>query len=195
MNHVRGLLCSLISRECPSGCKLLQPATHQATWLGAVATLLWSVAMTKRGCIGLCAPFIVVSGWSVSLFGFGNLVLHFFDLPFLSGTQESRLCHQAPGLGIPKGRLVLWFESLHLTPSGGSLGFIFECSPHPNGGALSAVRAQCARSATIWASGRTRDPYFEILGAPRGIMVTPSGGLTSDFVPLCLGIPENAGVT
>ena len=22
----------------------------------------------------------------------------------------------------------------------------------------------------------TRDPYFEILGAPRGIMVTPSGG-------------------
>ena len=30
------------------------------------------------------------------------------------------------------------------------------------------------RSATIWASGRTRDPYFEILGAPRGIMVTPS---------------------
>ena len=44
------------------------------------------------------------------------------------------------------------------------------------GGALSAVRVQCARSATIWASGRTRDPYFEILGAPRGIMVTPSGG-------------------
>ena len=37
------------------------------------------------------------------------------------------------------------------------------------------VRAQCAHSATIWASGRTRDPYFEILGAPRGIMVTPSG--------------------
>ena len=34
--------------------------------------------------------------------------------------------------------------------------------------------AQCARSATIWASGRTRDPYFEILGPPRGIMVTPS---------------------
>ena len=38
-----------------------------------------------------------------------------------------------------------------------------------------APQAQCARSATIWASGRTRDPYFEILGAPRGIMVTPSG--------------------
>ena len=44
------------------------------------------------------------------------------------------------------------------------------------GGALSAVRVQCARSATIWASSRTRDAYFEILGAPRGIMVTPSGG-------------------
>ena len=44
------------------------------------------------------------------------------------------------------------------------------------GGALSAVRVQCARSATIWVSGRTRDPYFEILGAPRGIMVSPSGG-------------------
>ena len=39
-----------------------------------------------------------------------------------------------------------------------------------------APQAQCARSATIWVSGRTRDPYFEILGAPRGIMVTPSGG-------------------
>ena len=37
-----------------------------------------------------------------------------------------------------------------------------------------APQAQCARSATIWASGRTRDPYFEILAAPRGIMVTPS---------------------
>ena len=44
------------------------------------------------------------------------------------------------------------------------------------GVASSAVRAHCARSATIWASGRTRDPYFEILVAPRGIMVTPSGG-------------------
>ena len=63
------------------------------------------------------------------------------------------------------------------------------------GGALSAVRVQCTRSATIWASGRTRDLYFEILGAPRGIMVTPSGGLASDFVPLCLRIPENAKVT
>ena len=39
-----------------------------------------------------------------------------------------------------------------------------------------APEAQCARSATIWASGHTRDPYFEILGAPRGIMVTRSGG-------------------
>ena len=39
-----------------------------------------------------------------------------------------------------------------------------------------APQAQCAHSATIWASGRTRDPYFEILGAPRGIMVTRSGG-------------------
>ena len=33
------------------------------------------------------------------------------------------------------------------------------------GGALSAVRAQCGRSATIWASSRTGDPYFVILGA------------------------------
>ena len=35
----------------------------------------------------------------------------------------------------------------------------------PEGGALSAVRAQCGHSATIWASSRTRDPYFVILGA------------------------------
>ena len=42
--------------------------------------------------------------------------------------------------------------------------------------AMGEPQAQCAPSATIWVSGRTRDPYFEILGAPRGIMVTPSGG-------------------
>ena len=34
-------------------------------------------------------------------------------------------------------------------------------------------QAQCARSATIWASSRTRDPYFQILGAPRGIIGPP----------------------
>ena len=28
-----------------------------------------------------------------------------------------------------------------------------------------AVRPQCARSATIWACGRTGDPCFEIIGA------------------------------
>ena len=33
------------------------------------------------------------------------------------------------------------------------------------GGALSAVRAQCTRSATIWVFGRTGDPCFEIIGA------------------------------
>ena len=31
------------------------------------------------------------------------------------------------------------------------------------GGALSAVRVQCARSATIWVSGRSRNPYFVVL--------------------------------
>ena len=33
------------------------------------------------------------------------------------------------------------------------------------GGALSAVRVQCTRSATIWASGRSRNPYFVVLWA------------------------------
>ena len=33
------------------------------------------------------------------------------------------------------------------------------------GGALSAVRAQCRRSATIWVSSHIGDPYFVILGA------------------------------
>ena len=41
------------------------------------------------------------------------------------------------------------------------------------GGALSAVRVQCGRSATIWASSRTGDPYFVILG---GIIVAPNVG-------------------
>ena len=60
-------------------------------------------------------------------------------------------------------------------------------------GALGASQAQCARSATIWASGRTRDPYFEILGAPRGIMVTPSGGFEFRFCSLCWGPPRMQG--
>ena len=41
---------------------------------------------------------------------------------------------------------------------------------------LRAQRGSLKRSATIWASGHTRDPYFVVLWAPRGIMVTPSGG-------------------
>ena len=45
------------------------------------------------------------------------------------------------------------------------------------------LRGRLKRSATIWASGRTRDPYFEILGAPRGIMVTPSGGFDTPQKP------------
>ena len=35
------------------------------------------------------------------------------------------------------------------------------------------MRAQCGRSATIWAPSRTGDPYFGILG---GIIVAPSVG-------------------
>ena len=50
-------------------------------------------------------------------------------------------------------------------------------TPHWEGPVLDPCnRGRLKRSATIWASGRTRDPYFEILGAPRGIMVTRSGG-------------------
>ena len=45
------------------------------------------------------------------------------------------------------------------------------------------------RIATIWASGCTRDPYFEILGAPRSIMVTPSGGFDFEFCPPLFGDP------
>ena len=53
-------------------------------------------------------------------------------------TAIEKLClttkHQAPRLGIPTGRLVLWFSELaHHKPSGGSLGFFFGCAPHPNG--------------------------------------------------------------
>ena len=35
------------------------------------------------------------------------------------------------------------------------------------------MRAQCGHNATIWASSRTGDPYFVILG---GIIVAPSVG-------------------
>ena len=49
--------------------------------------------------------------------------------------------------------------------------------------------AQCACSATIWAPGRTRDPYFEILGAS---LLPLAYILTSDcvsFVPPPLSFP------
>ena len=46
----------------------------------------------------------------------------------------------------------------HLLFGGQALLFI-------KGGTLSAVRAQCRCSATIWASSRIGDPYFVILGA------------------------------
>ena len=72
MHHVRGLLRLLMSRECPGGCKLLNLGHTRQHGLGAVATLLWSIAAAKRGNIGLCVPSIVVSGCRVSLFGFGD---------------------------------------------------------------------------------------------------------------------------
>ena len=54
------------------------------------------------------------------------------------------------------------------------LGYNVSHFPPGTQDAKGAPQAQCALNATIWVSGRTRDPYFEILGAPRGIMVTPS---------------------
>ena len=70
------------------------------------------------------------------------------------------------------------YTALHTTGHGGGRDIRRE-DPRPKflgSGTMGAPQAQCARSATIWAPGRTRDPYFEILGAPRGIMVTRSGG-------------------
>ena len=72
MNHMRGLWRFCISRDCPSACGELNPAQDWTTWLGAVATFLWLIPMTRKGCTGLCVPSIVVSGWRLSLFGFGN---------------------------------------------------------------------------------------------------------------------------
>ena len=48
-------------------------------------------------------------------------------------------------------------------------------------GCQGAHLAQCARSATFWAFGRTRDPYFGMLGASLLPLVYI---LTSDCVPL-----------
>ena len=41
----------------------------------------------------------------------------------------------------------------------------FFFGPLNSGGALSAVRVQCSRSATIWVSSSTGDQYFVVLGA------------------------------
>ena len=45
------------------------------------------------------------------------------------------------------------------------------------GAMMVLIRGSLKRSArAMQLFGRPRDPYFEILGAPRGIMVTLSGG-------------------
>ena len=44
--------------------------------------------------------------------GLGTPKLHSFDLSFLVGLEEAFANHQAPRLGIPNGRLVLWFSKL-----------------------------------------------------------------------------------
>ena len=44
------------------------------------------------------------------------------------------------------------------------------------GGALSAVHMQCARSATIWACGRSRNPYFVVFWAYNGYLLKPIQG-------------------
>ena len=61
---------------------------------------------------------------------------------------------------------------------------------HPHRGALSAVRTQCGRGATIWAPSCTGDPYFVILGASllplaSVLMLLPHGDMAFlDFHPL-----------
>ena len=58
----------------------------------------------------------------------GTLDLHSFDPP------EAQLNHQAPCLGIPKGRLVLWFlELAPHKPGGGSLGSLLDVPLTPMG--------------------------------------------------------------
>ena len=58
----------------------------------------------KEGLHWLCVPSIVVFGWSVSLFGLGNLWATFIRCAlFLAALNLTLLNHQAAGLGIPKG--------------------------------------------------------------------------------------------
>ena len=79
--------------------------------------------------LGLCMGYV----WGYEL--------HFFDTPFLSGTQELRFYLRALGLGIPKGWLSLWFlEPIAHKPSGGSHEFFFGCLPHPNASIVNADR-------------------------------------------------------
>ena len=99
-------------------------------------------------------------------------------------SKPCRLCRFPPHINWLKrgsAQLLKWDPNHGYYGAKGGVAFT------PTGGALSAVRVQCARSATIWASGGTRDPYFEILGAPRGIMVTPSGGFDFRFCPPLFG--------
>ena len=77
------------------------------------------------------------------------------------------------------------------TSMGNHGGTVTSCSPYAHPGfaeicillrtwstvALGTYEpASLLKKLNIWAFGRTKDPYFGILGAPRGIMVTPSGG-------------------
>ena len=66
--------------------------------------------------------------------GFRTPKPHSFDPSFLDGHEEAFANHQAPRLGIPNGRLVLWFSKLkHREAGSGALGYFFRCAPRPNG--------------------------------------------------------------
>ena len=53
MNDMRELLLSVFLTDCLRRCKLWNLFLQWTTWLGAVATLSCSIAMTKRDWIAL----------------------------------------------------------------------------------------------------------------------------------------------
>ena len=75
--------------------------------------------------------------------GLGTPKLHSFDPSFLVGLEEVIANHQAPRLGIPNGRLVLWFSKLEHREAGGRApGYFFRWAPCPNGCRFCGLCAQ-----------------------------------------------------
>ena len=98
--------------------------------------------------------------------------LNSFDPSFLVGLEEAFANHQAPRLGIPNGRLVLWFSKLeHREAGGGARGTFSNVPLVPMGAGFV-------------------DYVLSILNADRGVRVVQAPGDDVEGVTELPGPPD-----